>query len=71
MTHRSSPQCMLLPSLLLLSSVGCGGADVSQTDVPAPEPSVELTWLGGPTLSIEFNGLRIVTDPMFGEGQEA
>ncbi len=32
---------------------------------------MQLTWLGGPTLAIEFNGLRILTDPMFGDGDEA
>lgn len=36
-----------------------------------PAPRVEIRWLGGPTTAIEFNGLTILTDPMFGEGAEA
>ena len=35
------------------------------------QPQIKITWLGGPTTLIEFNGLRILTDPMFGEGDQA
>lgn len=35
------------------------------------EHNVELTWIGGPSLMIEFEGMKILTDPMLGEGDEA
>ena len=31
----------------------------------------EVRWLGGATLEISFDGLRILTDPCLGEGEEA
>ena len=34
-------------------------------------PHVKVTWLGGPTVVMEFNGLKILTDPMLGEGASA
>ena len=34
-------------------------------------PHVDVTWLGGPTMLIAFNGVEILTDPMFGEGHHA
>lgn len=34
-------------------------------------PGVEITWLGGATMVMEFNGFRIVTDPVLGEGKHA
>lgn len=30
-----------------------------------------LTWIGGPTVLLDLGGLRILTDPMFGEGPAA
>lgn len=37
----------------------------------ATPPHIKVTWLGGPTLVIEFNGLKILTDPTLGEGETA
>ena len=36
-----------------------------------PRPRVEVTWLGGATMVIKFNGLSILADPTFGEGEKA
>jgi L-ascorbate metabolism protein UlaG (beta-lactamase superfamily) len=32
---------------------------------------MKFMWLGGPTFILEFNNFRIITDPMFGEGEKA
>ncbi|UTV29459.1 MBL fold metallo-hydrolase [Photobacterium atrarenae] len=32
---------------------------------------VTLQWLGGPTLLVEFGDIRLLTDPMLGEGEQA
>lgn len=32
---------------------------------------VSITWLGGPTTLIEFDGMKILTDPMLGSGEHA
>lgn len=37
----------------------------------AAPPHVKVTWLGGPTVVMEFNGLKVLTDPMLGEGASA
>jgi len=34
-------------------------------------PGVDITWLGGATMVLEFNGFRMVTDPVLGEGKHA
>lgn len=34
-------------------------------------PSVNIRWIGGPTMEIKFNGMTILTDPMLGEGKQA
>lgn len=34
-------------------------------------PQIHITWLGGPSMLIEFNQFRLLTDPMFGEGKQA
>ncbi|WP_102795544.1 MBL fold metallo-hydrolase [Bowmanella denitrificans] len=33
--------------------------------------SVDIQWLGGPTMLIEFGPIRLLTDPMLGEGHQA
>lgn len=48
------------------------GADTpASASERAAQPSVKLTWLGGATMTVEFNDLMILTDPCFGEGEEA
>lgn len=32
---------------------------------------VKIQWIGGPTMLIDFNGMKILTDPMLGEGEHA
>ncbi|MCG8491328.1 MAG: MBL fold metallo-hydrolase, partial [Sneathiellales bacterium] len=34
-------------------------------------PNVRLTWFGGATMQITFNGMTLLTDPCFGDGEEA
>ncbi|GAA0817404.1 hypothetical protein GCM10009111_18560 [Colwellia asteriadis] len=41
------------------------------TQLYAQEPEVEVRWLGGPSMELHFDGLSIMTDPMFGEGEQA
>lgn len=35
------------------------------------KPDLSITWLGGPSMIVEFNGFKILTDPVFGEGDKA
>ncbi len=35
------------------------------------QPAVKIQWLGGPAAKISFNGMSILTDPTFGEGEKA
>jgi len=35
------------------------------------QPKVALTWVGGATMLIEFNGFKVLTDPALGSGKEA
>jgi len=37
----------------------------------AKAADINIQWLGGPTMLIEFNGMQILTDPMLGEGEHA
>ncbi|MFT4763808.1 MAG: N-acyl-phosphatidylethanolamine-hydrolyzing phospholipase D [Oleispira sp.] len=37
----------------------------------AQAADVNIQWLGGPSMLIEFNGMQILTDPMLGEGDHA
>jgi len=37
----------------------------------AQAADINIQWLGGPSMLIEFNGMRILTDPMLGEGDRA
>ena len=47
-------------------------ASVAAPAAPVPsERGVRLTWAGGPTLLIRFGPIRILTDPVLGEGPEA
>ena len=57
-------------AFVLVTSVSILAActTIPQSD---PQPRLEVTWLGGPTVIFEFNGLRILTDPTFGDGAEA
>lgn len=32
---------------------------------------IKIQWIGGPTMLIDFNGMKIITDPMLGEGDQA
>ena len=37
----------------------------------AKDHEVNIFWLGGPSMLVEFNGFQILTDPMLGEGPRA
>jgi L-ascorbate metabolism protein UlaG (beta-lactamase superfamily) len=37
----------------------------------AKAADINIQWLGGPSMLIEFNGMKILTDPMLGEGDRA
>lgn len=45
------------------TSAAATTTDTSQT--------VDISWLGGATMLIDFDGHRILTDPTFGEGEQA
>ncbi len=34
-------------------------------------PRIEIEWLGGATMRVQFDGYTLLTDPAFGEGKEA
>ena len=53
---------ILLVTLVSLFSQAAGISDA---------PEVKIKWLGGPAMVISFNGFNILTDPTFGEGNEA
>lgn len=63
----------LIYSAVIISPLAAACAKAPQADVPTSnlQPHFEVTWLGGPTVTFEFNGLSIVTDPTFGGGAEA
>lgn len=45
---------------------------LGSTALPAiAAPTVRTTWIGGPTMLIRFGPIRILTDPVLGEGAEA
>ncbi|MGC9368017.1 MAG: MBL fold metallo-hydrolase [Paracoccaceae bacterium] len=55
-----------------------GGAAALSATLPlapararAPAAALALRWLGGATMELDIDGLRILTDPCFGEGKEA
>jgi len=52
------------------AAFGMASVPVSAAD-HAANPVVKLTWIGASTMVIEFNGQTILTDPCFGEGDEA
>lgn len=60
---------------MTLFVVACLSYQVHATDTgntkKAASPMISITWLGGPTMLINFNDLQVLTDPMFGNGEEA
>lgn len=44
---------------------------LSPARAKAPAATLSLRWLGGATMELDIDGLRILTDPCFGEGKEA
>lgn len=54
-----------------IAAIPAISAPHAQASRDTPRPRIELTWLGGATMVIKFNGLTILTDPTFGEGAEA
>lgn len=48
---------------------------LSATTIPAVAATrssdVQVTWIGGPTMELRFGPIRIITDPVFGEGPES
>ncbi len=61
---------LLAAAIALLPSSPATALPASTTPSPAA-PQLHITWLGGPTLLVEFNGFRFITDPMLGEGKQA
>lgn len=55
---------LVAAALIVPASSGFAAQDLD-------EPRVEVTWLGGASLAFQFNGLKILTDPVFGEGAQA
>ena len=51
--------CQMALVMLSISTVSLAGEDI------------KIQWIGGPTMLIDFNGMKIITDPMLGEGDHA
>ncbi|NQY25522.1 MAG: MBL fold metallo-hydrolase [Campylobacteraceae bacterium] len=51
--------------------VGCSMnySDVSKEDIK--NKNIKITWISGPSMLIDFNGFKILTDPMLGTGKDA
>jgi len=60
---------LLLMSILLVL-VGCSTNTVKYPKYEN-EPKLKITWLGGPSMLINFDGFKILTDPMLGTGKQA
>ncbi len=69
MHHYLSALCLSL----FLGSADLLAAEPATTEagVVSLPPQLSITWLGGPTMLLEFNGFRLLTDPMLGSGQHA
>ena len=62
---------LLLISILFVL-VGCSTNTAKYpTNENKDEPKLKITWLGGPSMLINFDGFKILTDPMLGVGKEA
>ncbi len=51
--------------------IGCSVnySDVSKEDTK--NNKIKITWISGPSMLIDFNGFKILTDPMLGTGKDA
>lgn len=54
-------------AIVLGGSVGSAKAGAASSSTPL----IKVTWHGASTMQLEFNGLTFLTDPCFGEGDEA
>ncbi|MBI3524895.1 MAG: MBL fold metallo-hydrolase [Betaproteobacteria bacterium] len=59
-----------LQATAIVLTLVTSAAHAAKDTFTAP-PHIDVTWLGGPTLVMAFNGLKILTDPMLGEGAAA
>ena len=69
MHHYLTALCLSL--LLGAADLLAAESGTGQADTVSSPPQVSITWLGGPTMLLEFNGFRLLTDPMLGSGEHA
>lgn len=62
---RAAPMSLRIAAALLLGSTAISAAATASTS------DVRVTWIGGPTMLVRFGPIRILTDPVLGEGPEA
>lgn len=58
-------------AILALTQLGSATTAHSAIRPSEEVPSLEITWLGGATMLIHFDGLTLLTDPAFGDGEQA
>ena len=68
MFRKIFPASIVAAAIAVSMSVPTAQAATPQDAAP---PHIQVTWIGGPTTIMEFNGLKILTDPTLGEGVEA
>ncbi|GAB2184481.1 MBL fold metallo-hydrolase [Roseibium sp. LAB1] len=58
-------------AMTLTVPAGLGSVSAAPAKPATRSPRLDITWLGGATMLIECGGLTLLTDPAFGEGDEA
>ncbi|WP_286272201.1 MBL fold metallo-hydrolase [Thalassotalea hakodatensis] len=62
---------MTMLSLVMLHSSAHAKSESHNVNDNLSNKNISIKWLGGPTVLITFNGMSILTDPMFGYGDKA